>query len=567
MNTMEDKFMGKREIANDKIKLGKDYWDTLGVVDLGGGSVQMAYAISEADAARAPSAPDGEDPYISQMNLKGSKYHVYVHSYLHYGKEASRAEILKVSRGYENPCILAGFHGSYKYGDVEYKASALPTGSSFTQCRNIVLKALKVNASCAHKNCTFGGIWNGGGGAGQKNLYLASSFYYLATEAGFADINKPSSRVRIIDYKITAELACLDPWQEVTVVKQVKYKDSLVEAEGSWAIRNKLLDFDRWEPNMNLEDYRVKSFAIWVDYWGLPLEYFTETVAELLGSMVGDVEQVDLLDRGFRNLHCVPVKGCTVLLSGVQCHVGTAMRHAVIGRVEVLFGGWRLVRAVHCAVGPSSRRDLARSVRRTYFVRFVVVRTVRICRGSSVLRSIASSLVFQSFLSPIYWVFRRFFRRALIADWCHAAGLSAIWFVVPRLVRRPYSGLVPYLIGSISRPLTVVFHRSFGLSLACSSFSTLFRSLRRSIRWFFAVLSAISMLPSSYPPSFPSFSSINSLVGRSFGLSVARSVGFCCLSTVLSVIPLLSLSYPSSILTFSSIDSLVHHQLAALSWS
>ncbi|KAF7802867.1 uncharacterized protein G2W53_041978 [Senna tora] len=93
----------------------------------------------------------------------------------------------------------------------------------------------------------------------------------------------------------------------------------------------------------------------------------------------------------------------------------------------------------------------------------------------------------------------------------------------------------------------VVFRRSFG------------RCVARSVgfRGTFAVHSAISLLPSSYPPSFPSFSLINSLVGRSFGLSVARSVGFCCLSTVLSVIPLLPLSYPSSILTFSSTNSLV----------
>ncbi|XP_028778153.1 nucleoside-triphosphatase-like [Neltuma alba] len=248
--------------------LAKEYGETVGVVDLGGGSVQMAYAISEENAAKAPNAQQGDDPYVTRMYLKGTKYSVYVHSYLHYGKEASRAEILKVTRGSNNPCILAGFNGSYVYGGVEYQASAMPGGSSFSECRNTVLKALNVNATCPNENCTFGGIWNGGGGPGQKNLYLATSFYYLATESGIADIKKPSDKVRIVDYKIAAELACktaleeakstfplmkdnglqyacldlvyqytllvdgfgLDPWQEVTVVKQVKYKDHLVEA-------------------------------------------------------------------------------------------------------------------------------------------------------------------------------------------------------------------------------------------------------------------------------------------------------------------------------------------------
>ncbi|KAL0369988.1 UNVERIFIED_CONTAM: Apyrase 2 [Sesamum radiatum] len=249
--------------------LGKKYSSTVGVVDLGGGSVQMAYAISESDAAKAPKLSDGEDSYVQPMYLKGRKYHLYVHSYLHYGLLAARAEILKVDQEDDNPCILAGYNGSYKYGQAVYRASALPSGSSLSKCREVAIKALKINeSSCTHMKCTFGDVWNGGGGDGQKNLFVASFFFDRAAEAGFIDPSLAVAKVHPADFEDAAKRACqtsledgssafphvepenlpylcmdlvyqftllvdgfgLDPWQEITLVKKVKYQNSLVEA-------------------------------------------------------------------------------------------------------------------------------------------------------------------------------------------------------------------------------------------------------------------------------------------------------------------------------------------------
>ncbi|XP_076960846.1 apyrase 2-like [Bidens hawaiensis] len=249
--------------------IGNDYSNTVGVVDLGGGSVQMAYAISEADAAKAPTVAQGEDPYVKEMSLKGSNYYIYVHSYLNYGILAARAGILGLAKDVDNPCILAGYNGVYSYGGIDYRVSAPSSGSNMKKCRKQAIKALKVNGStCAYTECTFGGVWNGGGGDGQNSMYVGSSFYDRAAQVGFINASERVVESRPIDFAVAAKRACkttleeakstypnvypedlpylcmdlvyeytllvdgfgFQPDQSITLVKQIKYQDSLVEA-------------------------------------------------------------------------------------------------------------------------------------------------------------------------------------------------------------------------------------------------------------------------------------------------------------------------------------------------
>uniref|UniRef100_A0A0D9VTK8 apyrase n=1 Tax=Leersia perrieri TaxID=77586 RepID=A0A0D9VTK8_9ORYZ len=251
-------------------KLGKPYSHTVGVVDLGGGSVQMAYAISEKDAEKAPRVSDGEDSYVKKLLLKGTTYYLYVHSYLRYGLLAARAEILKASEGNDHTnCMLEGYHGNYKYGDDIFEASGTSSGASYSKCRAVAVRALQVDEPvCTHMKCTFGGVWNGGGGDGQKNLFVASFFFDRAAEAGFVNPNAATVKVKPSDFEEAARRVCkmnvkdaqatypdvseenipylcmdlvyqytllvdgfgVDPYQDITLVKKVPYSNSFVEA-------------------------------------------------------------------------------------------------------------------------------------------------------------------------------------------------------------------------------------------------------------------------------------------------------------------------------------------------
>ncbi|KAH9295321.1 hypothetical protein KI387_038909, partial [Taxus chinensis] len=206
---------------------------------------------------------------------------------------------------------------AYAYGGSTYKASGAPTGADFKVCHKVIYNALNHDQACTHMKCTFGGIWNGGGGDGQKKLFVASFFFDRAAEvtissqsfifktekllshlrcmlelehtysrmpmtgfigisymcdvpfqAGFVDPSAAVAKVKPEDFKKAAKKACgtnyenagkmypdvdktqlpylcmdlayqyslltdgfdLSPMQEITLVKQVKYKNSLVEA-------------------------------------------------------------------------------------------------------------------------------------------------------------------------------------------------------------------------------------------------------------------------------------------------------------------------------------------------
>lgn len=249
--------------------LGKKYDETVGIVDLGGGSVQMAYAISDENYYNAPKAGKDEVSSVQQIKLLGRTYNLYVHSYLHYGLLALRAEVFKHTGNTPCPCLAKDYEGGYQYAGENHVAQARDQGPHFADCQALILDVLKVDHSCKHMKCTFGGVWNGGGGLGFKQLFVASFFFDKAADAGIIKDKKVASAVVTpADFEEAAKKFCslslaeisqefpklkeekkryicldlvyqytllvvgfgIDPQQELTLVKKIMYRGSEVEA-------------------------------------------------------------------------------------------------------------------------------------------------------------------------------------------------------------------------------------------------------------------------------------------------------------------------------------------------
>eukprot|EP00897_Mesotaenium_endlicherianum_P008406 jgi/Mesen1/7594/ME000395S06750 len=243
--------------------LGKGIDSTVGVIDLGGGSVQMTYAVSE-DVAT--SAPEG---YIRKLSGMGKSYFVYVYSHLGFGLMAARAAVLRLAEKDGHSCLAKGVKDVYKYGSEEFQALAKEVGGDYSSCAKIAINALKLKAPCKLDKCSFGGIWSGGGGEGMAKLYVASYFFDRASQLGvipdgnaayvevkpakFSEVavkvcSTPLDEV-VRDYplvdKMDAAYACLDiayqynlltsgfgidPNATITLVKKIAYKGKEVEA-------------------------------------------------------------------------------------------------------------------------------------------------------------------------------------------------------------------------------------------------------------------------------------------------------------------------------------------------
>ena len=184
-----------------------DVGDTVATVDLGGGSVQLAYA---AEAKHAQTAPAG---YFKEMRSGANMYHVYVYSHLGYGLMAARAAVLGKVSGDRNPCVPAGHKGEYTYGGKTHAVVGHPTEPADAMaCKGVVDDVLATQKPCEakeQKQCSFNGVWDGSRGAGARTFYLSSYLFDRVSQAGLVDPDAPSGTTTPGEILVAAKRACV----------------------------------------------------------------------------------------------------------------------------------------------------------------------------------------------------------------------------------------------------------------------------------------------------------------------------------------------------------------------
>ncbi|KAI7806954.1 ectonucleoside triphosphate diphosphohydrolase 3 [Triplophysa rosa] len=159
--------------------LEKTLWDawvhphganTVGSLDLGGASTQIAFAI--------PDDAEGED--IIKVSLYGYEYNIYTHSFLCYGRnEAEKRALAKLSKessnwsNVKNPCYPAGYNITMLAEEIfgsectknQITSKYTPTRqitfygqSNPEQCKVLVRSIFDLTSCQEGENCSFDGV-------------------------------------------------------------------------------------------------------------------------------------------------------------------------------------------------------------------------------------------------------------------------------------------------------------------------------------------------------------------------------------------------------------------------
>ncbi|KAJ1268583.1 hypothetical protein BS78_07G146500 [Paspalum vaginatum] len=185
--------------------LGSDPNDTIGIIELGGASVQVAFITGE------PLPPE----FSHMLKFGAASYNLYSHSFLHLGLNvayeslhdllslpglSSMATHLISQAKYKDPCTPRGYSriaGSVKLPvsvlepKVEYRPFAHAVGN-FSECRSAALTLLqKGKEGCTYHECRLGAAFVPeleGKFLATENFYHTSKFFGLHSKSFLSDL-------------------------------------------------------------------------------------------------------------------------------------------------------------------------------------------------------------------------------------------------------------------------------------------------------------------------------------------------------------------------------------------
>ncbi|XP_054639118.1 ectonucleoside triphosphate diphosphohydrolase 3 [Dunckerocampus dactyliophorus] len=207
---------------------------TMGSMDLGGASTQIAFAVEDKLMG----------PDYMHIKLYGYSYNVYTHSFLCYGKNEAEKKILdKVIQGSSsnsdyitNPCYPVGFNMTMKASSIyDTECTKIPKNYSLNQdyfmvgsgdsdqCRRVV-ESIFDFSPCSSAHCSFNGVEQ----PPVTGEFLAYAGYFYIARALL--MNESSEWIRPSEYDEFSSLTtqfCNTPWSVLRMEKTWIYDKHL----------------------------------------------------------------------------------------------------------------------------------------------------------------------------------------------------------------------------------------------------------------------------------------------------------------------------------------------------
>nr|XP_040016466.1 ectonucleoside triphosphate diphosphohydrolase 5-like isoform X2 [Gasterosteus aculeatus aculeatus] len=150
--------------------------NTVGILDLGGGSTQITFLPNQRKTIESVPAAD----YVARFGISNTSFELYTYSYLGNGLMAARLATLGALgaeglewRVFRSSCLPKKFKGEWSFGELTYRVSGDPEGfAGYKLCYQEVLKAVKGIIHQPYK-------------LEDSNVFYAFSYYFdRAVDAG-----------------------------------------------------------------------------------------------------------------------------------------------------------------------------------------------------------------------------------------------------------------------------------------------------------------------------------------------------------------------------------------------